>query len=187
MKSEKQKMLSGELYLASDSELLSERAYASRLLFEIHSLPPGDPHKQLLLKQLLGSTGDSFVIERGFHCDYGYNIHVGENFYANVNCTILDCAEVRFGKNVLLAPNVGIYTAGHPLDTAQRIAGQEFAHPITIGDNVWLGANVVVLPNVTIGANTVIGAGSVVTKDIPANVLAYGNPCRVVKSLAAES
>lgn len=176
-------MLSGELYLATDSELIREKAYASRLLFEIHSLPPGEPEKQLLFKKLLGSTGESFVIEKGFHCDYGYNIHIGENFYANVNCTILDCAEVKIGKNVLFAPNAGIYTAGHPLDTTLRVAGQEFAYPVTIGDNVWLGAHVAVLPGVTIGENTVIGAGSVVTKNIPANVVAVGNPCRVVKEL----
>lgn len=176
-------MLSGELYLATDNELLSERERASQLVFEIHNLPPGNPQKQLLFKKLLGTTGNSFVIEKGFHCDYGYNIHLGENFYANVNCTILDCAEVRIGNNVLFAPNVGIYTAGHPLDTTLRVAGQEFAYPITIEDNVWLGANVLVLPNVTIGANTVIGAGSVVTKNIPANVVAVGNPCRVVKEL----
>ncbi len=181
---EKQKMISGQPYLSADDELVQEREAASQRLFEVAAIPPArKAERYALLRRLLGSTGDNFTIERNFHCDYGYNIYVGENFYANVNCTILDCAAVRIGDNVLLAPNVGIYTAGHPLEAGPRVAGVEFAYPVTIGNNVWIGGNSVLLPGVTIGDNTVIGAGSVVTKSIPANVVAVGNPCRVIRSL----
>lgn len=136
-----------------------------------------------LLKSFLGKTGNNLIIEPPFACDYGYNIEVGENFYANVNLVILDGAKVCIGDNAFIAPNVGIYTAGHPLDAEQRNRGLEYARPVTIGHNVWIGAGVNILPGVTIGDNTVIGAGSVVTKDIPSNVLAVGNPCRVVKEI----
>lgn len=181
---EKQKMLTGQLYNAGEPGLLKDREDASEQLFGIFSLPPSrKEERQRRFRQLLGSAGNTFTIEKGFHCDYGYNTHLGENFYANVNFTVLDCAEVRIGKNVLIGPNVGIYTAGHPLDTGQRVAGLEFAYPVTIGDNVWIGGSVVILPNVTIGDNSVIGAGSVVTKDIPANVVAAGNPCRIIKEI----
>lgn len=184
MITEKQKMLSGAPYLSADAELVGEREAASQLLFDLAGIPPARKvERYALLRQLLGSAGENFTIERNFHCDYGYNIYLGENFYANVNCTILDCAEVRIGDNVLLAPNVGIYTAGHPLQVESRIAGVEFAYPVTIGNNVWIGGNSILLPGVTIGDNTVIGAGSVVTRSIPANVVAVGNPCRVVRSL----
>ena len=136
-----------------------------------------------LLKRLLGKTGENLIIEPPFACDYGYNIEVGENFYANVNLVILDGAKVRIGDNAFIAPNVGIYTAGHPLDASDRNKGLEYAYPITIGDNVWIGAGAIILPGVTIGDNVVIGAGSVVTKDIPACSLAVGNPCRVIRKI----
>ena len=123
------------------------------------------------------------MIEQPFHCDYGYNIEIGENFYANVNCVVLDEAKVKFGDNVFVAPNCGFYTAGHPIDAAERNKGLEYARPITVGDNVWIGAGVTVLPGVTIGDNCVIGAGSVVVKDIPANCIAVGNPCKVIKTI----
>lgn len=132
---------------------------------------------------MFGRTGKSFLIEQPFYCDYGYNIEIGENFYSNVNCVILDGAKVTFGDNVFVAPNCGFYTAGHALDAEQRTRGLEYAYPITVGNNVWIGAQVCVLPGVTIGDNTIIGAGSVVTKSIPANVLAVGNPCRVVRQI----
>ncbi|MCE7039048.1 sugar O-acetyltransferase [Dyadobacter sp. CY312] len=179
---EKEKMLSGALYLAFDPELFEERQIAMDLLYEFNHLHPrkAEERKQNL-KKLFGSVGENCWVEQRFHCDYGYNIRVGDNFYANVGCTILDCAPVTIGDNVLLAPGVSLYTAGHPTDTVQRISGLEYAYPISIGNNVWLGGNVVVLPGVSIGDNTIIGAGSVVTKDIPANVIAVGNPCRVIK------
>ncbi|MCE7044456.1 sugar O-acetyltransferase [Dyadobacter sp. CY312] len=181
-KTEKEKMLAGELYLAFDNELFEERQLAMDLLYQFNTLHPrkAEERKQKL-KELFGSVGENFWVEQRFHCDYGYNIHVGDNFYANVGCTILDCAPVTIGNNVLFAPGVSLYTAGHPADTQQRINGLEYAYPISIGNNVWLGGNVIVLPGVSIGDNTIIGAGSVITKDIPANVIAVGNPCRVIR------
>ncbi|MDE6581700.1 MAG: sugar O-acetyltransferase, partial [Duncaniella sp.] len=136
-----------------------------------------------LLRRLLGEVKGSILIEQTFYCDYGYNIRVGENFYANFNLVILDGAPVTFGDNVFIAPDCGFYTAGHPLDATERNKGLEYARPITVGNNVWIGAKVSVLPGVTIGDNCVIGAGSVVNKDIPANSLAVGNPCRVIKKI----
>jgi len=146
-------------------------------------LPSRIEERKQLLRELLGKTGKDFLIEQPFYCDYGYNINLGENFYSNVNCVILDGAPVTFGDNVFIAPNCGFYTAGHPLDVQQRNQGLEYAKPIHVGNNVWIGAHVSVLPGVTIGDNCVIGAGSVVTKDIPANSLAVGNPCRVIRSI----
>lgn len=184
MKNEKEKMLSSELYNAFDPILLAERSKAYDRLFEYNQLQPSKhPERLLILEQLLGSIGKNCLIEQRFHCDYGYNIHVGDNFYANIGCTILDGAEVRFGNNILIGPNVGIYTAGHPIDVEQRIAGLEYARPIAIGDNVWIGADCSILPGVTIGNNSIIGAGSVITKDVPPNVVAAGNPCKIIKKL----
>lgn len=134
-------------------------------------------------KSVCSSYGKFVAFFQPFYCDYGYNIEIGENFYSNVNCVILDGAKVKFGDNVFVAPNCGFYTAGHPLDVKQRTAGLEYAKPITIGNNVWIGAQVCVMPGVTIGDNCVIGGGSVVTKDIPANSLAVGNPCRVIREI----
>lgn len=138
---------------------------------------------QCILRELLGRTGSELLIEQPFYCDYGYNIEVGENFYMNVNGVILDGARVTFGNNVFVAPNCGFYTAGHPLDIAQRNQGLEYARPIHIGNDVWIGAGVSVLPGVTIGDGAVIGAGSVVNRDIPPHTLAVGNPCRVIREL----
>lgn len=183
-KTEKEKMIAGELYIASDAQLVSERDYTKEQIFDYNNLRPSETGRRSeLLKQLFGSVGKEFLIEQPFRCDYGYNIHIGENFYANMGCTILDEAPVTFGENVLLAPNVSIYTAGHPLDVETRNAQIEYAYPVTIGDNVWIGGDVVILPGVTIGNNSVIGSGSVVTKNIPANVVAVGNPCRVIKGI----
>ena len=136
-----------------------------------------------ILKQILTTVDDTTLIEQPFICDYGYNICFGKNFYANHNLVILDTTTVKFGDNVFIGPNCGFYTAGHPVDVKQRNSGLEYAKPITVGNNVWFGGNVIVLPGVTIGDNTIIGAGSVVTKDIPANVIAVGNPCKVIKSI----
>lgn len=183
-KTEKQKMLAGELYFAFDEELCREREMAKELVYELNHLAPSEHKRRTdLFVRLLGKTGQHFIIESPFYCDYGYNIRLGENFYANVGCTILDVAPVSIGDNVLLAPHVGIYTAGHPTDAELRKEGLEYGYPVTIGNNVWIGGNTVILPGVTVGDNVVIGAGSVVTKDIPSGVVAVGNPCRVIKEV----
>lgn len=182
---EKEKCQQGLLYDANyDKELLADREKAKEVLYDYNRLRPSQQsEKTQLLKSFLGKTGEQLIIEPPFACDYGYNIEVGENFYANVNLVILDGAKVCIGDNAFIAPNVGIYTAGHPLDAEERNQGLEYARPVTIGHNVWIGAGVSILPGVTIGNNAVIGAGSVVTKDIPDSVLAVGNPCRVVKEI----
>lgn len=184
MQSEKEKMLAGKPYNASDKELEKERRRASELLYEYNQLPPGNSAKgKDILKHLLGSSGEKFVLEAPFRCDYGYNIHLGENFFANYNLVILDCARVSIGKNALIGPDVGIYTAGHPVHPEPRSRDLEYALPITIGDNVWIGGRVVINPGIIIGDNVVIGSGSVVTKDLPSNVIALGNPCKVLREI----
>lgn len=184
MSREKDKMLSGELYKSFDAELLAERQRAKGIVFRYNSLQPSMiEERNELLKSLFGSVKGNFFIEPPFRCDYGCNIEIGENFYANYNLVILDCAKVTIGDNVLIGPNVGIYTAGHPLHFELRNEEWEFACPITIEDNVWIGGNVVLNPGVTVGRNSVVGSGSVVTKDIPANVVAAGNPCRVIREI----
>ncbi len=181
---EKEKMLSGNLYDALNPILILERDAAKCKTFDYNNTHPSEKEKRRqIINELFGKTGENFVIEPSFQCDYGYNIHIGENFYANVGCVILDGALVTFGDNVLLGPNVNIYTAGHPLDIQQRITGIEYAYPVTIGNNVWIGGNTTILPGVTIGNNTVIGAGSVVNKNIPANTVAVGVPCKVIRSI----
>lgn len=181
---EKQKMLSGELYDAGDATLVEERQKCKDLCFEYNNLLPSKiEERKSLIKNLFGKTTYKFLIEQPFYCDYGYNIEIGDNFYTNVNVVILDCAKVTFGDNVFIAPNCGFYTAGHPFDVEQRNQALEYAYPITVGNNVWIGAGCSILPGVTIGDNTVIGAGSVVTKDIPSNVLAVGNPCKVIREI----
>ena len=172
MESEKAKAKAGKLYDANnDIELVSEREACKEVCYELNSLRPSQKkERENIIRRLFGKTGKSFLIEQPFYCDYGYNIEIGENFYSNVNCVILDGAKVTFGDNVFVAPNCGFYTAGHALDAEQRIQGLEYAQ-------------VCVWPGVTIGDNTIIGAGSVVTKSIPANVLAVGNPCRVLRTI----
>ncbi|MFF2089318.1 sugar O-acetyltransferase [Paenibacillus sp. NPDC058174] len=185
---EKEKASKGMLYDANyDASLIADRNEAKDICYDYNQLRPTNmPERKALIKKLIGKTSDSFLIEQPFWCDYGYNIEIGDNFYANHHCTILDGAKVTFGNNVFIAPNCGFYTAGHPLDVEQRNQGLEYAYPITVGDNVWIGGNVVVLPGVTIGENTVIGAGSVVNRDIPAGVIAAGNPCRVIRAITEE-
>lgn len=182
---EKEKAQAGMLYDANnDAALIDERDRCKEMCFRYNQLPPSSKRERNeLLQQLLGRTGDGLLIEQPFYCDYGYNIEVGDNFYMNVNCVILDGARVTFGNNVFVAPNCGFYTAGHPLDIAQRNQGLEYARPIHVGNDVWIGAGVSVLPGVTIGDGAVIGAGSVVNKDIPPHTLAVGNPCRVIRRL----
>lgn len=182
MKSEKEKMISGKPYKAFGDELLAERQYAKEMIFDFNSLRPNQiDERNEILKRLLGKTKDKYFIEPPFRCDFGYNIEIGENFYSNYNLIILDCAPVKIGDNVLIGPNVSIYTAGHPLHYEIRNQEYEYAFPIIIGDNVWIGGNVVINPGVSIGENSVIGSGSVVTKDIPNNVIAIGNPCKVLR------
>lgn len=185
MKTEKEKAREGILYDANnDAELLAERLAAADMTYELNRLRPSQvAEREAVIRRLLGRTGKNVSIVSPFYCDYGYNIETGENFFMNMNCVILDGAKVTFGDNVFVAPGCGFYTAGHPLDAERRNAGLEYALPIRIGNNVWIGAQVCVLPGVTIGDNTVIGAGSVVTKDIPSGVLAAGNPCRVIRPI----
>lgn len=181
---EKEKMINGKPYRASGEELFSERQHAKEMLFDFNSLRPTEiNNRNDIIRNLFGKVGGSFFIEPPFRCDYGYNISIGENFYANYNCTILDCAKVTIGDNVLFAPNISLFTAGHPIHFQPRNAGIEYAFPITIGNNVWIGGGVIINPNVTIGDNVVIGSGSVVTKDIPSNSIAVGNPCKVIREI----
>lgn len=183
---EYEKMVSGHLYHASkDDSLEPLRVKAREIIYDFNMTRPSDVEKRkTYLKQLLGKTGNNFTIEPPFHCDYGQLIEIGEAFYANFNLTILDCAPVKIGHNVMCAPNVSILTATHPIDPEIRNSELEYALPITIGSSVWLGAGGIILPGVTIGDNCVIGAGSVVTKSIPANCVAVGNPCRVIRQIS---
>lgn len=184
---EKEKMLSGKPYKSFEEILLNERQHAKELIFDFNALRPSEIEKRnKIIKELFSKTGNNFFIEPPFRCDYGYNIEIGENFYSNYNCIILDCAKVTIGNNVFLAPNVGIYTAGHPIHYEPRNEEYEYAFPITIGDNVWVGGNTVINPGVAIGDNCVIGSGSVITKNIPANSIAVGNPCRVIRKISDE-
>ena len=181
---EREKMLAGELYLSSDPELVELRFKALDLIRDLNTSPPRDvDRQQKVLRQLFGKIGSTFSVTPPFFCDYGCHIFAGENLYMNADCTILDCAEVHIGNNVLVATKVQILTAYHPTDPALRLTQKEYAAPITIGDNVWIGSGAIICPNVSIGSNTTIGAGSVVTKDIPDNVVAVGNPCRVIKTV----
>ena len=181
-KSEREKMLAGELYLAADPELKALHMKALDLLYDFNTARPSEiERKQQTLRNLFGKIGETFTIEPPFYCDYGCHIFAGENLYINADCTILDCNEVHIGNNVLIATKVQIYTAYHPTDPAIRLTVKELAAPIRIGDNAWIGGGVIICPGVSIGANVTIGAGSVVTKNIPENVVAVGNPCRVIR------
>ena len=181
---EKEKMILGELYNANDDELVNDRIKAKNICFEYNNLKPINTiQREEVIKKLFAKTGNKILVESNFWCDYGYNIYVGENFYMNHNCIILDGAKVEFGDNVFVGPNCGFYTAGHPIDVKIRNKGLEYAKPIKIGNNVWIGGNVVIVGGVTIGDNVTIGAGSFVTKDIPKNVVAVGNPCSVIKNI----
>lgn len=180
---EKEKMLAGLNYDAGDPELSKAREIAKRITRELSTVDRESDEYMLLLKELIGEFPEDAWIEAPFYCDYGDNISLGKKFYGNMNIVMLDCARITIGDNVLIGPFCGLYTALHPIEPEGRLAGLESAKPITIGNNVWLGGHVVVNPGVTIGDNSVIGSGSVVTKDIPANVVAAGNPCRVIKNI----
>lgn len=180
---EKEKMLKGKMYDPLDPELVKDRMRAKKLCRLFNQLKVEDnANKKELLKELL-NTKDTPFVEPHFYCDYGYNIHVGKNFYANHNCVILDVNRVQIGDNVMFGPNVQIYTATHPLKYKERNSGRELGLPIIIEENVWIGGSAVIQPGVTIGKNSVIAAGSVVTKNIPANVLAGGIPCEIIKKI----
>lgn len=181
---EKELMLAGKLYTARDEELAADCKRSRQLtrLFNNSTEEQGGYRGQLL-KELFRKTGENIYIEPPFRCDYGGNITVGENFYANFDCIILDVNEVVIGDNVLFAPRVCVYTAGHPIDAEIRNSGVEFGLKVVIGNDVWIGGSTVINPGVTIGNNVVIGSGSVVTKDIPDGVVAAGNPCRVIRKI----
>ncbi len=182
---EREKQQSGMLYDAKfDKDILDGLHHCEQECFEINQIPPVNREERYArLRRLLGKSGDDLNIITPFFCDYGYNIEVGNHFFANVNMVILDEAKVTFGDNVFIAPNCSFYTAGHPIDPQQRNEGLEYAKPISVGNNVWIGGSVTVVPGVTIGNNVTIGAGSVVVKDIPDNSVAAGNPCRVIRRL----
>ena len=184
---QKERMLAGLPYKAWMDGLSQERLENKKKIYAFNHLEPDRfDDKEKLLKEILGKTGEYVNIEAPFHCDYGYNIEVGENFFANYNFTVLDVGKVKIGANAQIAPNVSIYTAGHPVHPDSRNSGYEYGIGITIGDNVWIGGNACIMPGVTIGNNVVIGAGSVVTKDIPDNVIAAGNPCRIIRMVTEE-
>ena len=184
MNTEKDKMLKGELYNAADDELVNERLKARLLLKQLNDSAADEQEiRKQLLKYLMPLQGTDLWIEPPFHCDYGSNIQLGNKVFFNFNCIILDVMKVEIGDNVLVGPSVQIYTAMHPMNWKERAEGFEFAKPVTIGNDVWIGGGAIICPGVSIGNRSVIGAGSVVTKDIPADVFAAGNPCRIIKQL----
>ncbi len=181
---EREKMIAGLPYSVQDEEIFRlHRACVDACVLCDNLLPSQLEERKESLRRILGRTGESFLIEPGFRCDFGFNIEIGENFFANYGLVILDCAPVIFGKNCFLGPQCGIYTAVHPLDAKERASGVEWARPVTVGNDVWMGGHVTVLPGVAIGDRAVIGAGSVVTHDIPSGVVAAGNPCRVLRAV----
>lgn len=186
METQKERMLAGKLYTSSDE--LREMNRRNRRLTQRYNTTTVDEkaERKSLLKDLLGNAGEHVYLEPPFYCDYGDHISVGNNFYANFDCIMLDVAPITIGDDVMFGPRVGLYTAGHPIDAQVRISGLEFGSPITIGNNVWVGGSTVINPGVTIGDNVVIGSGSVVTKDIPNNVIAVGNPCKVLREITEE-
>ncbi len=187
MASEMEKMKNGELYDASDPELVARRNRARGLTKRYNRTEATDNgQRRELLEELLGSLGEACEIEPPFRCDYGSNIHLGENFYANVDCVILDVCRVDIGRNCQLGPGVHIYTATHPVVASERIDGKEYGKPVTIGENVWIGGRAVINPGVTVGANAVIGSGAVVTEDVPDGVIVQGNPASVVAEVETE-
>jgi len=180
---EKEKMLAGEAYIATDKELSQERTKAKKMLHKLNVteyLMNGNSRQ--ILRELMPNAHKQLYIEPPFHCDYGYNIESGENVYFNVNCVVLDTMKVKIGSNVFFGPGAHIYTATHPLDAIERRT-VESSKPVTIGDDCWIGGSAVICPGVTIGNGCVIGSGAIVTKDIPDNSLAVGNPAKVIREL----
>ena len=179
----RERMLLGLPYLAAKDGLPEERIACCRRTAAYNAADPADPTLQAMLREIFGSVGTQVRVKPPIYCDYGRHVHIGDRFFSNFNCTFLDVAEIRIGNDVLFGPNVAIYTAGHPVHPDTRARGYEYGAPVVIGDGVWIGGSVVVCPGVTIGARSVIGAGSVVTHDIPAGVIAAGNPCRVIRPI----
>ena len=184
MKSELQKLKDGELYDYTDPEVRAAHIRAVELCDEYNETKRTETEKrERILRELFGSLGKDPLVEKNIRIDYGFNVHAGDNFFANYDCVFLDCAPITFGNNVFIAPQCGFYAVNHPLEAELRNSGVETGVPITVGDDVWIGGGVKVMPGVTIGSNVVIGGGSVVVKDIPSNSLAVGNPARVVKNI----
>ncbi|WP_273320669.1 sugar O-acetyltransferase [Vallitalea guaymasensis] len=181
---QKERMLAELPYKAWLDGLEEERMENKKKIYSYNNLSPDKTEEmKSTIKSILGKSGENVFIEQPFRCDYGKNIEVGENFFANYNCIMLDVGKIKIGKNVMFAPNVAVYTAGHPIHPDSRNSGYEYGIGVTIGDNVWIGGNVVINPGVNIGNNVVIGSGSVVTKDIPDNMIAVGNPCKVIREI----
>lgn len=184
MMTEKEKAANGLLYDSTLKSFEKKRRRAKRLCHRYNRCKPSKVKKRNnILKKLFGKTGKKILIEPPFYCDYGDNIEVGDYFSANMNCVMLDGAEIKIGNHVMLGPNVSLYGTGHPKNADIRNKYIEYSYPITIQNNVWIGGSVSILPGVTIGENSIIGAGSVVTKNIPRDTIAYGNPCRIVKTI----
>lgn len=184
MRTEKEKMLAGELYNPLDEQLTAERTHARLLIKELNDTIEDQPDiRNNILRQLIPDAGKNLWLQPPFYCDYGYNMQIGDNVFFNFNCVVLDVMKVIIGSRTMLGPNVQLYTATHPVNHRERASGVEYAKPITIGEDVWVGGSVVICPGVTISDRTVIGAGSVVTKNIPSDVFAAGNPCRVIRTL----
>ena len=184
MKTEKEKMLAGEMYDPLDQQLVEERLRARLLVKDLNDTREDQvKERNRILKELIPFAGADLWLQPPFYCDYGCNMKIGEKVFFNFNCVVLDVAPVTIGSRTLFGPNVQIYTATHPLDHKERASGLEYAKPISIGEDVWVGGSAVVCPGVSIGDRSVIGAGSVVTKDIPADVFAAGNPCKVIRDL----
>ncbi|MDN6626279.1 MAG: sugar O-acetyltransferase [Pisciglobus halotolerans] len=181
MKTEKQKMIAGELYRPSDPELVTDRRL-THAAAEAYNSSDEETRKDQI-KKIFGSTGNHILVEPRLTVDYGYNVFVGENFYANFNCTFLDTCPITIGDNCMLAPNVQLYTASHPINPSERNSGFELGKAITIGNNVWIGGGAIIIPGIDLGDNVVVGAGSVVTKSFPSNVVIGGNPARVIKEI----
>lgn len=184
---EYEKMISNKLYNSTDPELIRLRSKAQDLCYEYNLLRPSDKdNQQDIMSRLLGSIGSKYEIRPPFYCDYGFNISIGDNFFSNFNTVFIDCSRIVIGNNVMFGPNCCIDGASHPTDSIRRNAGFEYAYPITIENDVWLGSGVHIMPGVTIGRGCVIGAGSIVTKDIPPYSLAVGNPCHVIREITDE-
>ncbi|MEQ7051030.1 maltose O-acetyltransferase [Paenibacillaceae sp. P-4] len=184
IRTEKEKMIAGDMYMAADEELVRDREQARRLTRMFNQTIETDYSERTeILQKLFGAVGEGAYIEPTFRCDYGYNIYLGKGFYANFDCVMLDVCEIHIGDSCFLAPGVHIYTATHPLDPMERISGVEFGKPVTIGDRVWIGGRAIINPGVNIGNNVVVASGAVVTKDVPDNVVVAGNPARIIKHI----